>query len=306
MALLYLLERIRLPGLNELMLAVTELGDETAFLVIALTFFWCVDKRRGYYILSVGFLGTLANQFLKLLFRVPRPWVLDENFTILEPARAGAGGYSFPSGHTQSSVGVFGAIAYTTKKPWLRWTCVAVAVLVPFSRMYLGVHTPYDVGAAALMAVALIFALRPVAEGKGIPWLILGMTACAGAYLAYVELFPFPADVDPENLASGVKNAYTLFGAVLGLNLVYWADEKWLHFPERAVWWAQLLKVAGGLAAVLLVKEGLKPILALILPGSQAATAIRYFVVVLAAGIAWPMTFPWFAALGRKKAEEAL
>ena len=36
MGLLYLLEKIRMPGLNELMLAITKLGEETALLVIAL------------------------------------------------------------------------------------------------------------------------------------------------------------------------------------------------------------------------------------------------------------------------------
>ena len=77
MEFLYLLEKIRLPGLNELMLAVTELGGELPFLVAALIVFWCVDKRQGYYVLSVGFLGTLTNQFMKLWFRIPRPWVLD-------------------------------------------------------------------------------------------------------------------------------------------------------------------------------------------------------------------------------------
>ena len=66
MALLYFLEDIRVPVLNEFMLLITQLGEETAFLVVALVMFWCVDKRRGYYILTVGFLGTLANQFLKL------------------------------------------------------------------------------------------------------------------------------------------------------------------------------------------------------------------------------------------------
>ena len=105
MEFLYLLEKIRIPGLNELMLAITTLGEETAFLVIALIVFWCVDKKKGYYVMTVGFLGTMTNQFLKLLCRVPRPWVLDPNFTILEQAREAATGYSFPSGHTQSAVG---------------------------------------------------------------------------------------------------------------------------------------------------------------------------------------------------------
>ena len=44
MEFLYFLEKIRVPILNELMLAVTTLGEETAFLVIALIVFWCVDK----------------------------------------------------------------------------------------------------------------------------------------------------------------------------------------------------------------------------------------------------------------------
>ena len=103
MALLYLLEKIRIPVLNELMLFITRLGEETAFLVIALILFWCVDKRRGYYIMSVGFLGTMANQFLKLLCRIPRPWVLDGNVTILEGAREAATGYSFPSGNWEEN-----------------------------------------------------------------------------------------------------------------------------------------------------------------------------------------------------------
>ena len=49
MGFLYLLEKIRMPGLNEFMLAITTLGEETAFLVAALIVFWCVDKRKGYF-----------------------------------------------------------------------------------------------------------------------------------------------------------------------------------------------------------------------------------------------------------------
>ena len=83
MEILYWLEKIRMPGLNELMLAVTRLGEETVFLVLALIVFWCVDKKRGYLLMSVGFLGFIVNQFMKLTFRIPRPWVLDPEFTIV-------------------------------------------------------------------------------------------------------------------------------------------------------------------------------------------------------------------------------
>ncbi|MBQ9837342.1 MAG: phosphatase PAP2 family protein, partial [Oscillospiraceae bacterium] len=116
MQFLYLLERIRAPWLDTVMSLITHLGSETLFMVIAITVFWCVNKRHGYYLLSVGFVGTLFNQALKLMFRIPRPWVLDENFTIVESARADATGYSFPSGHTQSVVGTMGGVARFTNK----------------------------------------------------------------------------------------------------------------------------------------------------------------------------------------------
>lgn len=303
MNFLYLLESIRFPGLNEFMLAVTYLGDEIAFLVTALILFWCVDKRQGYYILSVGFIGTIANQFMKLWFRIPRPWVKDPNFTILEQAREAAAGYSFPSGHTQSSVGTFGCIAYTTKNKVIRILAMAACVLVPFSRMYIGVHTPADVLVAAAMAVALIFVLRPVVfkkEGKYIPYLLGIMTVLAVAFLCFVEFYPFPADVDAHNLASGIKNAYTLLGSLLGLLIVYIVDEKWLHFPVKAVWWAQIIKIAIGLGLVLAVKSGLKvPLNALF--GESVGRAARYFLIVVVAGTLWPLSFKWFSKLGAKE-----
>lgn len=304
MEFLYLLEKIRMPGLNEFMLLITRLGEETAFLVVAMIIFWCVDKRHGYYLLSVGFVGTITNQFMKLLFRIPRPWVLDSNFTILEQAREAATGYSFPSGHSQSAVGTFGAIGAITKKKWLRICCVAIAVLVPFSRMYIGVHTPKDVLVAAATAVLLIVILRPVIynnNGKHIPVLLAVMTVVSAGYLAYVELYPFPADIDPHNLESGLKNAYTLFGSLIGLIVVYFTDEKKLNFSTDAIWWAQVLKVICGLLLVLAVKEGLRSPLEALLADKLIARAVRYFLIVIMAGIVWPLSFRWFARLGRKE-----
>ena len=157
MEFLYFLENLRMPGLNEAMLLITRLGEETAFLVAALIVFWCVDKYVGYYTLYVGFIGTIANQFMKLWFRIPRPWVLDENFTVVGNAKEAATGYSFPSGHSQSGVGTLGGIAAVTKTKWLKITCIVLAVLIPFSRMYLGVHTPADVLDLAVLYLKIYF-----------------------------------------------------------------------------------------------------------------------------------------------------
>jgi len=306
MEFLYFLENIRVPVLNELMLLITQLGEETAFLVTALIVFWCVDKHKGYYIMAVGFIGTMANQFLKLACRVPRPWVLDPDFTILEQAREAATGYSFPSGHSQSAVGTFGALANVSANPWVKGVCIAIVVLVPFSRMYIGVHTPSDVLVGAGMALVLVGALKkPVLKNelKTMKLLIAGMLIMAVGLLLYVEFWNFPADMDGHNLESGIKNAYTMIGCLTGVAVVYLAERRYVNFDTKAVWWAQILKAALGLLVVLAVKEGLRsPLEAMCGPGGiYPARAIRYFLIVIAGGFLWPMTFRWFGKLGVKK-----
>ena len=304
MELLYWFESIRNPALDTFMRLVTRLGEETFFMVAALFVFWCVDKRRGYYLLAVGFTGTLINQFLKIVCRAPRPWVRDPDFTIVEAAREGAAGYSFPSGHTQSAVGVFGGVARFTRRWWLRCVCVVLLLLVSVSRMYLGVHTPADVGVSFLVTAGLALLLYPLIESTlwfpGRMYVILGvLLGVSGAFVAFVELYPFPADVDGANLAEAVKNAWSMAGAVGGMLLVCLFDNRLLQFPNRAPWWGQLIKLLGGLALVVLVKTLLKAPLLSLCGGHEAAHALRYFLMVLTAGILWPMTFPFFERYAR-------
>ena len=303
MEFLYLLEKIRTPLIDKAMLAITVLGEETAFLVIALIFFWCVDKKKGYYIMAVGFIGTILNQILKLACRVPRPWVLDPNFTILAQAREAAAGYSFPSGHTQTAVGTFGAIAASTEKKWMRYTCILVAALVGFSRMYIGVHFLSDVLVGAGMACMLIWLLKkPVLESSHsqMETVIAVMLAISIAFLLYVELWQFPADMDAHNMESGFKNAYTMIGCLIGVAIVYIVDLTWLDFPVQAVWWVQIVKIVVGLLIVLAVKEGLRTPLEMLFP-AYPARAIRYFLIVVTAGMIWPMSFRYLSKLGVKK-----
>ena len=304
MGFLYLLEKIRVPVLNEFMLLITHLGEETAFLAIAIVVFWCVDKYEGYYLMGVGLFGNMVNQFLKILCRVPRPWVRDPNFHALESAIPEASGYSFPSGHSQTAVGTFGCIAATRKHKWIRIICITLMVLVPLSRMYVGVHTPADVLVGSGMALAMVFAFKPLMLGnakKNIPVVYGVLAVLSLCYLLFVELYPFPADMDPHNYESAVKNGYTFIGCFVGMLIVWFADEKKLHFTNKAVWWAQILKAVLGLVVVLAVKEGTKGALNGLIGDEMIARAVRYCLVVVTSGVLWPLTFRWFSKLGKKE-----
>ncbi len=306
MSFLYFLESLRTPVLDAIFSAITLFGEETVFMALGMIVFWCIDKYEGYYLLSTGFLGTLINQFLKMLCRIPRPWVKDPGFTIVESAREAATGYSFPSGHTQTSVGLFGGLAVWNKNRILRILMIAACVLVPLSRMYLGVHTPLDVGVSILIALVLIFGLYPLfKKAKNSPkvmYSLLGvLTLLTVGYLLFVLFFPFPADTDPHNLLSSKKNGYTLLGCMLGLILTYTVDLRHTHFETKAVWWAQILKVTFGIALVLLVKEGLRAPLDALCGGHLIARSLRYFLMVLAGGVLWPLTFKWFSSFQNNK-----
>lgn len=305
MELLYALESIRTPFLDKLMGLVTNLGGEAVFIVAAIVVFWCLSKSCGYYMMTVGFAGTIINQFLKLWFRIPRPWVKDPNFTIVESARAEATGYSFPSGHTQNAFAVFGSPARFFKNTVLRIVFIFLIALTAFSRMYVGVHTPLDVGVSLIVGTILVFVIYPFFRDmdkspKKVYIIFDIFIVLAAAFVAFVELYDFPADIDAENYASGLKNAYMILFCAIGLMLTFFIDTKYVHFHTQAVWWAQIIKVVVGLAILLALKSVLKAPLLALFGGHSVAHGVRYFIVILFAGIVWPMTFKFFAKLGKK------
>ena len=297
---------LRTPLLDTVMQLVTELGGETLFMLLMLTVFWCVDKNKGYFLMLLCFTGTAANQALKITFCIPRPWVLDPSFSIVESARAGATGFSFPSGHTQNAVAGYGGLACVTKRLWVRAVCLLLTVLIPFSRMYLGVHTPLDVGVSFVLAWVLVLVLSPLLEeirhrGEVLlrAWLV--MLVPAVLFLLYALSVRAGASGDRANFDHAVKTAWTMLGLVLGAIVSVAADRGYTRFETQAVWWAQALKVVLGLGLTLAVRVALKAPLTAAFGANSVGDAIRYFAMVLVAGTLWPMTFGWFALMGRKK-----
>lgn len=306
MKFLLWLESIRNPVLDFLMKTVTYLGDELFFIVIALLVFWCVNKEEGYYLLFVGFFGTMVNQFLKLLCRIPRPWVREPGLTVVEGARGGAEGYSFPSGHTQSAVGNFGAIARWQKGRGLRGICIFLILLIGFSRMYLGVHTPADVGVSLGIGALLVFVFYPlVKKALGEPpvmvALIGGMVLCSLAFVVYANLTDFPVDENYHNIVSGRKNSYSLLGALAGFAIAYPLEKKYVCFSEKGCLPAQGAKLLLGLGGLLAVKEGLELLFSLMGIQWLGVHALRYCAVVLFAAVLWPLTFPFWNQLFEKR-----
>ena len=300
MKFLRFLEGIRNPFLDTVFSLITHLGEETVFLAVAIAIFWCVNKREGYYVLITGLVGTVVNQALKLICKVPRPWK-DSTFTAVESAIPEATGYSFPSGHTQNVAGTFGSIARWSKRRITRIISLVLIILVAFSRMYLGVHTPLDVGFSLVFGALLVFLLYPLFSteerfSKFMPYAVAVSALISLAHLLFVFLMP-SADVDAENLKSGMENAATLFGCTAGLIPVYFLDRKYLKFETHAVWYAQIIKLALGLGLVLLLKEGLKIPFGFIFGNEYLARAVRYFIVVMFAGVLWPLTFKFFSGL---------
>lgn len=304
MEFLYFLEKLRTPIGDAFFQLITWFGEDVLFLVLALVLLWCIDKYKAYYVLICGFVASLAGQALKLAFKVDRPWVKDPHFQPVGSAKEAANDFSFPSGHTIIVTSTWGATALSFCGKLLRIAAPVLIFLVGLSRMYLGVHTPWDVLAGWGVGIAAILLLRPLmkraASDCRVMWAVIaGLVAFAAANLIAVCLTPKESIGDLSRLDGAMKNAWTFLGLAVGLIVIYWMDSRVTHFETNAVWWAQILKVTVGLAILLTVKSLLKEPLYALTGGHHLADGIRYGLIAIIGGGLWPMTFPFFAKLGK-------
>ncbi|MBO5339122.1 MAG: phosphatase PAP2 family protein [Clostridia bacterium] len=305
MEFLKFLATLRTPLLDKFFLLITELGGEMVFIAVAVIIFWCFSKKDGYLILSVGFLGTVVNQFLKITFGIYRPWVIDPSFKAVPEAIPDASGFSFPSGHTQNSVGTFGTIACVFKNSWVKAVCLVLCLIVPFSRMYLGVHTPLDVFFSFFFAILVILITKPLLykayESKIGMYIFLGVMAIiAVLFVVYVDAIFDPSTLREDqmhNYISALKNSYMILGALVGVLIAFPVEKHIVKFNEGGKWYTQIFKVAVGLTLVLGLLEGLKLPLNAILPEYTIARAIRYGLVVVFVIAIYPISFRWFKRL---------
>ena len=289
MSFLYLLEEIRTPILDRLFLAITFCGHEIVTIAVFLAILWCVDKKHGYTMLYAGLFGMMLNLLLKAIFQVERPWVLDENFTIVEAARATANGYSFPSGHTQNSVALYGGLFVRFKNKYFRTFCVILILAIAFSRMYLGVHTPQDVLFSLLIgALPLLVMLYLFRKAENNPKVFHYLDASTLLFPIAVLIFFGCTSVSGDEKS----NMFMLFGIAVGIVFIRRMDERFLRYAITGPLPRQIIKYVLGLAIVLFVLEGSKPLLVALLGDVDITRLIRYFLVTASGGTLVPLLFP--------------
>ncbi len=186
-----LLQGLRTPIGDQVMVAFSELGDGVVMLILVVgVLLWMLWKKAWYealYWLAAAGFAVLAVWLFKYTLQIPRPIAL----------YSGVNSYSFPSGHAALSTAIYGYLAMLSAQALpsrYRWLPYAVAMLlvvgISFSRLYLGAHWLADVlggiglGAAwvALLAIARHYHLRRVGGVKGLPVVVLLLFLVVGSF----------------------------------------------------------------------------------------------------------------------------
>lgn len=146
---------------DKFFLSITILGEFWLPTIICAICYWCIDYKSGLYLFSLETFNVFLTHFFKMVACVYRPWVLNNSINPSELAVPFAKGYSFPSGHSAMSSSVVGGVAFLLRKNKLLCvSLIGLVLLVGFSRLWLGVHTPQDVICGLLTGLILIFALN--------------------------------------------------------------------------------------------------------------------------------------------------
>ncbi|MGS2588657.1 phosphatase PAP2 family protein [Streptomyces hebeiensis] len=151
-----------------------ELWTEAGLLLFGLLFItvWWSDRTKGSRAVALALLAPLATAIAYACSELTKSFLTEDR-----PCRAVAGAaaplvtcppvgdWSFPSNH--STIGAAAAIAIVICRPLLAWLTVPMAVLMAFSRVFVGVHYPHDVAVGLVLGgvvatLVMLAAVRPV------------------------------------------------------------------------------------------------------------------------------------------------
>jgi hypothetical protein len=291
---------------------ITFLGNEEFLLILLPTILWCIDIRLGF---RVGFIfifsGGLSTT-LKLLFGMPRPYWVSKEVKALSAGTT----FGVPSGHSLSSLAVYGRIAFGIGVRWAYIFFGTLIALIAVSRMFLAVHFPTDVLVGLFLGGLLLFLfvrlevplsrrLREMSLGHQITLaviaslVLLGLGLGASAATAgrpvplewietAAEAVPDAKPINPKSLDDILAAAGALLGIGVGGVLLL----SWNRFDPRGPWLKRAIRYIVGIIGILILYFGLK----VIFPGGETLIAqllryLRYAIVGFWAAYLAPRLF---------------
>lgn len=292
----------------------TFVGSEQFYLLVMPAVLWCFDAAIGLRLGLILLTSDSLNGVLKLAFGWPRPYWVSTQVHAL----AGESSFGIPSGHAQGALVLWGRLASELRRRM--WTIVLalLILLISVSRLYLGVHFPTDTlggwVAGGVLLIGFLALDRPVRSWLAllplwgrllVPILgsfvmvALGLAVAAATASRVVPetwvqnaaaAIPSAEPIHPQDVSGILASAGTLLGFGTGGVLLY----HWGGFDARGIWWRRALRLAVGLAGVVVIYFGLQ----VVFPEGASAVAsalrfVRYAAVGFWVAFLGPRLFSW-------------
>lgn len=208
-------------------------GTDLLFYLVFLGLYWMYSKSYAFKYMFVYLATVGCNKVFKSLVKRPRP------------AGASESGYSFPSGHAMSYVGVSTQLVYETKRqgyPKKKWQKIEMwieyivfGLLVALARLYCGVHYLTDVLTGlvlgAFVVVTVTFILNWLIEkfkGK-VKYELILLCLIPIVLIVYIVVACTHIITDVGTLTK----IYRFSGFFLAVAVGYFVDKKLIKYDGR-------------------------------------------------------------------------
>ena len=278
--------------LDTLIKILTYFGDTVFYVACVSIIYWCISEKIGKSLAGALLTSAYTNTFLKGIFGLARPYQILPNVYNVQETTAirhitTANGFSFPSGHAQSSGAFWSALSMLSWRTKIKWlfsivlmSSVFMIPFIAFTRVYLAVHWPLDVVFGAIIGVIigigyislegrLTSSLSTWSFQKQIIGVIILVTilllASSGVTLvtAYIRGAYLPL-IDPQVAAPQDIITYMGFslitascgnyvGVIGGLLIGIVLDKRFVNFKTGSGFFRKITRVILGLSTVLMI-----------------------------------------------------
>lgn len=179
--------------------------------------YWCINKKAGQRTIF-ALCGSLnINAGVKNYVKMQRPIGTDGLQSLrIETAT----GYSFPSGHTQTSTTFWTSMMYLFRKSWIYIIGILMIIGAGISRLYLGVHWPMDVivawGFGIVLSIIFIKLFDYIDDSKNY-YILVVLILIFGVCTYFI----------------GGEDLYKMFGLYTGFALGYMVEDTFINFSTE-------------------------------------------------------------------------